>query len=141
MLSQPAADSPNPKVLITTTRGSEPELRGWLSIFSLDELGRFSDLPSEDTVERYQTPTSGGKANAIDLLAKDISGVGLWILLTDDDDVTASTSGTGAIRVLEWDGWGTGGVKVVAEWPSERDEMQDSNAEKIQGASHAIWLD
>ncbi|KJA21800.1 hypothetical protein HYPSUDRAFT_41660 [Hypholoma sublateritium FD-334 SS-4] len=141
MLSQPGANTLHPRVLITTTRGSAPELRGWLSIFSLDEFGRFTDLSAEDTVERYQTPTSGGKANAIDLLAKDMSGLGVWILLTDDDEVTASASGTGAIRVLEWDGWGTGGVKVVAEWPSDADELQDSSAEKIQGASHAIWLD
>ena len=139
MLSRPVADSPNPKVLITTTRGSDPGFRGWLSVFSLDEPGRFS----EDTVERYRTPTSGGKANAIDLLAKDMSGIGQWILLTDDHDVTASASGTGAVRVLEWDGWGTGGIKVVAEWPSGADELhsQDHDVERIQGASHAIWLD
>ena len=49
MLSRPVADSPNPKVLITTTRGSNPGLRGWLSIFPLDELGRFTDLPSDAT--------------------------------------------------------------------------------------------
>lgn len=139
MLSRPAGDSPNPKVLVTTTRGSDPGLRGWLSIFSLDELGRFTG----DTVERYKTPTSGGRANAIDLLGKDTSGIGQWILLTDDDDVTSSASGTGAVRVLEWDGWGTGGVKVAAEWPSGADEfhLQDHDAERIQGASHAIWLD
>lgn len=138
MLSPSAAGSPNPQVLVTTTRGSDPELRGWLSIFPLDENGQFSK--SRNEIDRYQTPTSGGKANAIDLLSKDSSGVGLWILITDDDDHTVS-SGTGAIRVLEWDGWETGGVKEVAEWPSGAGEMYSGPEPRIQGASHAIWLD
>lgn len=140
MLSPSTSASPNPKVLIATTRGATSDARGWLSIFSLDEEGRFTSHPID--AEQYQTPTSGGKANAIDISIKDSSGDGLWILLTDDDDETASASGTGAVRVLEWDGWGNGGVKVVAEWPSNTDEASmNSQEERIQGASHAIWLD
>jgi len=35
---------------------------------------------------------------------------------------------------LEWDGEGTGGVKIVAEWSGEGDDT-------MEGARHAIWLD
>jgi carboxy-cis,cis-muconate cyclase len=139
--------TPTPKVLIATTRGSSTALRGWLSIFPLDEGGNFVDIPQsgdiderfdgDDEAHRFQTPTSGGKANAIDILPKSLSENGLWILLTDDDDATASPAGVGAVRVLEWDGWTGGGVKLVSEWPSP----DASDKERVQGASHAIWLD
>ena len=50
------------------------------------------------------TPTTGGRAYAIDILSKSLSndaaGHGLCILLTDDDDITATT-GAGAVCVLE----------------------------------------
>lgn len=144
--------NPAPKVLIATTRGSSTATRGWLSVFPLDTDGHFGDVPqsgdnpSEDgEAHRFQTPTSGGKANAIDILPKSKDAEsGLWILLTDDDDVTASPTGVGAVRVLEWDGWKSGGVKVVSEWPFADSGSIGNNAfegEKIRGASHAVWLD
>ena len=47
---------------------------------------------------RFRAATSGGQANAIDILSKSLSNdtaeSGLWISHTDDE------------RVLEWDGWG-----------------------------------
>lgn len=117
--------------ILTTTRGSTHDVQGWLSIFVLDEEGKFRD---EDGI-RYETPTSGGKANAISLLPKK-DGPGIWILLTDDDEVGAVVPRREAVRVLEWDGMETGGLSVVAEWPGD-----GSDEEKICGASHAIWLD
>ena len=156
MLSPSTPLKPNPEVLITTTRGSTADLQGWLSIIPLNEEGIFDKAPPrsheadgtavEDDADWFQTPTSGGKANAIDILAKTPSGQddadGLWILLTDDDEVTAS-SGTGAIRVLEWNGWGKGNIKIVAEWPPVRESSDEEGDgfRTIQGASHAIWLD
>jgi carboxy-cis,cis-muconate cyclase len=117
--------------ILTTTRGSTHDVRGWLSIFVLDEEGNFRN---EDEI-RYETRTSGGRANAIDLLTKK-DGPGFWVLLTDDDEVSAAVRRRGAVRVLEWDGMETGGLSVVAEWPGD-----GSDEEKICGASHAIWLD
>lgn len=133
--------------------------KGWLSVFALDEHGLLvveSDRTSSgDTgVERWETPTSGGKANAIDVYPKsslshetradkDVGAV--WILLTDDDDYTASVEGRGGVRVLEWDGWGSG-VKVVAAWPppapvpTEQRQGSAGEWERMQGGSHAIWL-
>ena len=152
-------------MLITTTRGSSTATRGWLSIFPLDADGNFVDVVlrsgdvggdfngDDEAAHRFRTPTSGGKANAIDILPKSLlsnnadAESGLWILLTDDDDVTATT-GVGAVRVLEWDGWRSEGIKLVSEWPSpdsiavegdSQDELLEG--ERIKGASHAIWLD
>ncbi|KAH9475999.1 Muconate cycloisomerase 1 [Psilocybe cubensis] len=137
---------PAPTVLITTTRGSNSRLRGWLSVFPLDADGDFTSVPEDVSsenarqAERFQTPTSGGRANAIDIISKDNNdpNSGLWILLTDEDDFTVSPSGTGAVRVLEWDGWGKGGIKIVDEWPTAKDADGEY---RIKGASHAIWLD
>ena len=151
--------NPTPRVLIATTRGSSTATRGWLSVFPLDAEGNFVDIPKsgdvderDDEAHRFRTPTSGGKANAIDILPKSLSKDaenGLWILLTDDDDATASSTGVGAVRVLEWDGWTSGGVKLVSEWPSsDSDSIENMvpnalkfEGERIEGASHAIWLD
>lgn len=106
-------------------------------MFSLDAEGLFSDAE-----ERYETPTSGGKANALDLLPKigaEPSSSAVWILLTDDDDAAASPDGGSGVRVLEWDGWGTG-VKEVVGWPSPGANGAE-NALRMEGGSHAIWLE
>ncbi|KAF5310144.1 hypothetical protein D9619_010396 [Psilocybe cf. subviscida] len=131
MLAPPSSSFPSPRVLFTTTRGGKSDTRGWLSAFALDEDGLFTSKS-----QRFETPTSGGKANAIDLLQKNPSGAdGLWIVLTDDDDATASSSGTGSVRVLEWD---ETSIQIVCEWPSSDEDIA---GERILGASHAIWLD
>jgi len=85
----------------------------------------------ESKIERWQTPTSGSKANAIELKAKgeDAVSAGVWIALTDDEP------GAGGLWILEWNGEGTGGVKIVTEWSGE------SGGESMDGASHAVWLD
>ena len=159
LLPPPTPLNPTPNVLIATTRGSTTATRGWLSVFPLDSDGNFVDAQSsgdfgrnfngDDEAHRFRTPTSGGKANAIDILPKSLSNdaeSGLWILLTDDDDVTA-TNGVGAVRVLEWDGWRSDGIKLVSEWPSpdstavESESPDELGGERIKGASHAIWLD
>jgi carboxy-cis,cis-muconate cyclase len=132
MLSPSTSQNPAPCALLATTRGSTGNIRGWLSIFRLGPSGEFLD----DFV-RFETPTSGGKANALDVRAKEDSDGGMWILLTDDDDQAASGEG-GGVRVLEWDGWGKGNVSVVAEWPPQNDASQ---GETMLGGSHAIWLD
>ncbi|KAG6849137.1 hypothetical protein H0H93_011000 [Arthromyces matolae] len=136
MLSPSTSSQPAPRAIFATTRGAKASTRGWLSTFPLDEEGMFVDLDQNGGLdsEYWETPTSGGKANALDVLSKAPEEEGVWILLTDDDDVTAKDGG-GGVRVLEWDGWGKGGVKIVAGWP------QSGQGEEMKGGSHAIWLD
>jgi carboxy-cis,cis-muconate cyclase len=132
---------------------------------SVDEVGGIqSPLGARDETSRFETPTSSGKANALDIRVKSsrlggpTESSGFWILLTDDD---RKADMKGAVRVLEWDGWGVPGrnadpktweVKVVAEWPDKvgrggRGRMMGEVVEiesvepEFTGASHAIWLD
>ncbi|KAF8632673.1 hypothetical protein AX17_004805 [Amanita inopinata Kibby_2008] len=180
LLAPSTANHPAPHALFATTRGSTTSVRGWISVFALDEKGHFLSSPPaslspekaesdvESGVERFETPTSGGKANAIDILPKSSSsssrtgapvynvddlrfdsepqspldtheaGDAVWIALTDDDDSTVE--GGGGVRVLEWNGWGTGGFKEVTSWPGPLSESQDSKGERMHGGSHAVWL-
>ncbi|KAF8656646.1 hypothetical protein AX16_002451 [Volvariella volvacea WC 439] len=154
---------PSPRALFATTRGGKEDVRGWVSVFELDEDGKFvspldaSHEPSqhegegeEKGVERYQAPTSGGKAHALDILSKSqsssqsISEQGVWILLTDDSDFAARQTGGGGVRVLEWDGWGTGGIREVVGWPKPRSQHEGGDEREgvwFEGGSHAVWLD
>lgn len=235
MLTPPTPALPSPYALFTTTRGSTTSTLGWLSIFALDKNGYFLNNESLDQAGhplevaiRYETPSSGGKANAIDLLTKrkisssSSSGPttgqtesnnsaaaadtetnnpdtkphnhhphapqvppnaqahlnsgqvrplipqlewqqedqGVWILLTDDDETSAASSNprlaSGGVKVLEWDGWGSQGVRLIAEWPEpmgdghgheelrtedESDEVKEGEVlPRMMGGSHAIWL-
>ncbi|KAJ3565258.1 hypothetical protein NP233_g7749 [Leucocoprinus birnbaumii] len=98
MLTPPTHTHPSPYALFTTTRGSTPATRGWMSIFALDGEGYFVDQGQKDTkghpleVEiRYETSSSGGKANAIDLLTK--HKIPLAGPLLDEDDVAENGDG------------------------------------------------
>ena len=137
MLTPPSPAHPSPRTLFATTRGSTSSHRGYLSVFALDPDGLFVDTDGANSSYYYQTPTSGGKAHAIDVLRRTLDGGEVWLLLTDDDD--AAIKDGGGVRVLEWDGWGRdGGVKEVAGWPGE-----DETGVWMEGGSHAVssWLD
>jgi len=130
----PTTDSPVPSHLFATTRGFNESYNGFLAVFPILPTGLLDSNGSR--IERWQTPTSGGEANAIELKAKakkDVSGnkrgvEGVWITLTDGE------TEAGGVYILEWNGESTGGINVVAQWSSE-------GGESIDGASHAIWLD
>ncbi|TFK19601.1 3-carboxy-cis,cis-mucoante lactonizing enzyme [Coprinopsis marcescibilis] len=159
LLTPSTPSRPAPVALLTTTRGATSAENGWLSIFRLDKDGYISAHPpsvnlSEETqhqhplegagdVVRFETPTSSGKANALDVRLKhDGDSNGVWILLTDDDK---KADERGAVRVLEWDGWESKdiGVRVVAEWPSPDLPQLARGGDGVEftGASHALWLD
>lgn len=132
----------SPRLLFATTRGSTGARRGYVSVFQIDEEGRFAEHgqgSGDEDGYYYETRTSGGRANAIELLPKGAegNGEGWWILITDDDE--EAVRGGGDVRVLEWDGWGEGkGMKEVAGWPGEDEIGKDV---WMEGGSHAIWLD
>lgn len=74
-------------------------LKGFLTIFSIREDRLLYD---GDDIERWETPTSGRKLNAIELRCQgtpggECKGVGMWIILTDDK------SDAGGLLMLEWD--------------------------------------
>jgi carboxy-cis,cis-muconate cyclase len=103
MLTPPTPAHPSPYALFTTTRGSTPATRGWLSILAIDEDGYFADGGSPDgsgyhveSVIRYETQSSGGKANAIDLLTKrKVPSVPQRVLIVGDDDLDEGEANVG----------------------------------------------
>ncbi|KAJ4480967.1 hypothetical protein J3R30DRAFT_3462755 [Lentinula aciculospora] len=178
-----------PTEIWATTRGATEDVRGWVSVFKLDQDGMFTpsisiddSAGSEDGVERYETLTSGGKAHAIDLYLKSSShispsvtshsthaGSPVWILLTDDSDYAAGEvrdeyvsqgfplnskeiQAIGGVRVLEWDGWSTGGVQEVVGYPpleipegeprkgDQGGGIGNEHGDVMRGGSHAVWL-
>jgi carboxy-cis,cis-muconate cyclase len=100
LLPPPTPLNSTVNVIIATSRGFSTATRGWLSVFLPDSDGTFVDADIDKKnywdvgVHHSRTPTSGGKANAIAILptlSNDTAESSLWILLTDDDGVTAPT--------------------------------------------------
>ena len=119
----PTPSHPSPSHLFATTRGVNSSFKGYLSVFIIGSDGLLMEKPAET----WETPTSGGKANAIELIAKDGEGEeGAWIALTDDEP------GAGGLWILAWDGRR---VEIVVGWSGNGEDVG------MGGASHAIWLD
>ncbi len=97
--------APSANQIFTTTRGATHLDPGYISVFSLSASGSLGGQ-----VEYYETPTSEGKAHAIDLLSKTSSTVNqdpaesVWIVLTDDDPCTQTPEPCASVRILDWDG-------------------------------------
>ncbi|KIK57512.1 hypothetical protein GYMLUDRAFT_172607 [Collybiopsis luxurians FD-317 M1] len=157
-----AGEGQPPTEIWATTRGATESDRGWVSVFMLDRDGMFvSSTPedeNEEGVERYETPTSGGKAHAIDLYPKSVVAVSssgstainatvegspVWILLTDDSDHAAGEGPdsqgrpVGGVRVLEWDGWRNGGMREVAGWPPAEGQEADETG-RLEGSRESL---
>lgn len=122
--------SPSGKYLYVTTRGKTPATKGWISVFGVNKDGSVV----EDVITRWETGTSGGKANAIELFPfttpttnDELSSVTRdWLLLTDDE--------LGYVSVLEFDG------QSIREVDSVRLGEGGGEEERDTGASHAVWL-
>ncbi|KAJ6467005.1 hypothetical protein C8R45DRAFT_1020799 [Mycena sanguinolenta] len=146
LLAPSTPTQPAPQSIFVTTRGSDEETNGWVSVFRLDAEGMFAgDIENNPyLVERYEAKTSGGKAHALDLRVKndDDPDSALWVILTDDSPPHSG------VRVLEWDGWlwrgGGTRLRQVAAWPQPgfySAEPVGGEEERMEGASHAVWLD
>jgi len=148
LLSPPTAAHPAPQSIFATTRGAEESTRGWVGVWRLGVDGLFAEGVGGDDweegreyVERYEAPSSGGKAHALDLLVNAEGGgegEGLWVLLTDDSPPRSG------VRVLEWGGWkaeeGQARLREVSAWP-EGGDAEGEDGETMMGGSHAVWLD
>ncbi|GHJ87651.1 hypothetical protein NliqN6_4053 [Naganishia liquefaciens] len=110
--------------VFATTRGKDASTRGLLCAYAIDETTGHLVAPGQAPAAVYETPTNGGKANAIEVVAVNGRGKGderEWIVLTDDSDP---------------------GLVVVISWNGEAFE-EVSRVELMQGdgASHAVWLE
>lgn len=114
--------SPSSDYLYASTRGLEPETKGWFAVFRLLPSGL---VESDTPLALWETPTSGGWANAVEPAPSPLS----TLRQKDGKDYLALTdSEEGLVLVLSWDG-----EKV--------EEVARTKLEGKAGAATAVWLD
>ncbi|EPQ32185.1 uncharacterized protein PFL1_00382 [Pseudozyma flocculosa PF-1] len=139
--------SPDGRALLASTRGMTASTRGFVTAWRLDlssPTARSPIVDADRALDRYETRTSGGKANAIEwaprypLVRPDLgsaaeaeaeAGEGETkdlVILTDDLE--------GWVVVLEWDG-----SRLVEKADVKLPGRAEDGAD--EGASHAIWID
>lgn len=104
--------------LFATTRGGKTSTKGILDVYPVQHDGTLGEA-----VTRWTTPTSGGKANAIELSPFEPEKGKQWIILTDDE--------IGLVVMLEWD--------AKSQSISEVDRLQLPGGAEAS-SSHAVWL-
>lgn len=109
------ANPSSPPYLFASTRGLEYHTKGYVAVFALNPEGTLKDLTPMDI---WQTPTSGGRANAIQ--PGPIVNGKEYIALTD--------SQVGMVMIISWDG---NRLEEVAR------VMLDDGAQ----AATALWFD
>lgn len=115
--------SPSTPFVFATTRGKDVSTRGYLCAYALHPIMGHLMQPSAPPSAVFETPTNGGRANAIEVI--ETRGRGHadekeWIVLTDEQE--------GLVLVISWDG-------------AQFEEISRVELEKGDGASHAVWLD
>ncbi|KAL9932628.1 hypothetical protein V8E36_008327 [Tilletia maclaganii] len=154
--------SPSGRSIFATTRGKTPATQGWIAAWDFDRVRSRcrSSLPDrilrekeqtgdvDDTLllHRWRTPTSGGKANAIEWAPRyndpsfsaQTPGISVVAEQTTDDDWAVLTDDAeGLILIYHWDGRDL--VEVAQTRLPGRGDSQLGEGDG-EGASHAIWL-
>ncbi|BGP07127.1 hypothetical protein JCM10049v2_002957 [Rhodotorula toruloides] len=109
--------SPSQKYLYCSTRGLEPQTNGWVAVYGLTSQG----LPaSNEPLCLWETPTSGGWANAVEPAPGAYNKSDCeYVALTDSEE--------GLVMILGWDG-------------KEIREIARTKLEGGAGAATAVWL-
>ncbi|KAF2481611.1 muconate cycloisomerase I, MLE, partial [Neohortaea acidophila] len=118
-----SGDASRPKFMYASTRGLQASTKGYVAAFSLDEHGY---LISETAIHIWETPTSGGLANAIEP-APPIKGQRedvQYLAMTDSEE--------GWVFMLSFDG------KKIAE--VARVSLGKTEEGEVVGAATAVWL-
>lgn len=129
----------NPRYLFASTRGLRRGVRGYVSVFALNDDGTFKD---ETPIDMWMTPTSGGIANAIEPAPFQKSGKASgnhFLSLTDSE--------AGLVLILGFDGKRIREVsRVELPWqqPAANAAVPDTaetrrGGEVVQAAT-AVWL-
>jgi carboxy-cis,cis-muconate cyclase len=125
-----------PTHLLASTRGLEPETKGYVALFALDDEGYFKGLSRDLKVKQegevewldiWQSPTSGGWANAVEPCYKYLKGPDgqeyTYAALTDSEQ--------GLVMVLQ-----IKDDKIIEVARLSLGEHQG----KVRGAATAVWL-
>ncbi|GAA5899263.1 lactonase family protein [Sporobolomyces salmoneus] len=126
------------KRLYVTTRGKTTAEKGFVSVWKIASDGSIIDdtTAQEETegygaIYRFETRTSGGKANAVEIFPFQFEDESRdWIVLTDDED--------GWVSVLEWKEEERELVEVASVQLGAQEGKEPDEAGT--GASHAVWL-
>ncbi len=131
----PASARGFPEYLIASTRGLDAQTKGYVSVYSLDEHGYLTSPGAGDKDysgcrpnDIFETPTSGGLANAVEPLRELVDGE-CHFALTDSEQ--------GLLLVLKLQqGQGDDDVRIVeaARLPFEK------LGDKTRGLATAVWL-
>lgn len=125
-----------PTHLLASTRGLEADTKGYVALFALDEQGYVSGLSRTEAVKEegevswlhlWQSPTSGGWANAVEPCYKMLAGPdgrkSTYAVLTDSEQ--------GLVMVLQ-----VIDDRLVEVARVKLGKMQG----KVRGAATAVWL-
>ncbi|KAJ9117002.1 hypothetical protein QFC22_004660 [Naganishia vaughanmartiniae] len=139
--------SPAGDVLFASTRGLEPSEKGYVIAIPLDpatslysgESNIHAASGSEEylPVHRWQTPTSGGWANAI-AVCPEVGAKGeVWMTLTDSEE--------GWVWMLRWtlaEGFEVvGSVNLNDSGEGDVRKAKKAEGKDIIGASVTVWYD
>jgi carboxy-cis,cis-muconate cyclase len=112
-----------PRFLYASTRGLEARTKGYLAVFALTPDGRIDEaVGTRGLLDMWQTPTSGGWANAVQP-GPTVDGIE-YLALTDSEE--------GLVMVVGWDG------KTLSE--CVRVGLEGGVDGKVEGAATAVWL-
>lgn len=135
--SSTAATTKKPRYLYGSTRGLQPETKGYVAAYELDPEGRIKG----PAVEIYETRTSGGLANAIEPAPAEVSrrlggGGSAGEEEEEEEEFIALTdSQEGWVVILGWNGKRFREVAAV----KLGDEEEGPQEEVVQAAT-AVWL-
>lgn len=128
-------DAMQPKYMYASTRGLTKETKGYVAVFELDPTGK---LLSEKALDIWQTPTSGGIANAIEPApwAAESDEHVQYLALTDSEE--------GTVSILSFDGKTIEQVCIMTLPNPSQQNGHASNgnveASNIMEAATAVWL-
>lgn len=129
----------NPRYLFASTRGLCRQVRGYVSVFALDEDGNFKD---ETPIDMWMTPTSGGIANAIEPAPFQNSGTA-----SGDHFLSLTDSEAGLVMILRFDGKQIKEVsRVELPWQQRAangavpDTAHTRRDGEVVQAATAVWL-
>ncbi|SPO27080.1 related to muconate cycloisomerase [Ustilago trichophora] len=142
-LSYPAAhsDGEYPLYMFASTRGLASETKGWVAVFQLDRHGlvvpRGRDQKHElgEALCLWQTPTSGGWANAIEpapTLLRGTRGDAQYAVLTDSE--------VGVVRMLRLDVADASQPHQVSIHEVATLDLGNDAQGKLREAATAVWI-